>query len=74
MLKAKKPKSTKQMDDAIKEVMKEDSSPFYFKVPQRLYWKLEEHLTRESKIRNIKYTKRKWLIEQLESLPDPSDK
>jgi len=69
MLKAKKSKSTKQMSQAVKEVMKEDVTQFHCWIPCRLHWKLRDHVIKLSKKRGGRYTMVEWLIEQLESLP-----
>lgn len=74
MLKAKKSKSTKQMEDAIKEVTKEDLVQFHCHIPSRVMWKLRAYLGTEAKKRRARYTLRSWLIERIESLPDSSDK
>lgn len=75
MLKAKKSKSSKQMSEALKEVSKEDGIGIYFSpIPRRLYWKFTQYISAESKNRGCVYQKREWLIEQLEKLPETSDK
>lgn len=72
MLKAKKSKSTKQMSQAVKEVLKEESVGVYYKIPYRLKWKLKSYLFHTNKKK--KKTELQWFTEQLESLPDFENK